>query len=135
MDCMIWPWPYSVLQRFFRGFRSLSPHFVLFIHGERGLSSLPCLGGAAVQISLKIGECCVADVISSRMAQFLKEPLIQKNLQHIVHFIPLPGLKRLRFRTALPTSIILHCTSGQAEDLCLAGSVSGSERYFLQMQM
>ena len=52
-------------KRFFSGFRSLSPHFVVFIHGERDLSSLPCLGGAVVQISLKVEECCVADVMSS----------------------------------------------------------------------
>ena len=35
--------------------------------GERDLSSLPCLGEAGVQISLKIGECCVAIVSSLRM--------------------------------------------------------------------
>ena len=35
--------------------------------GQRDLSSLPCFGGAAVQISSKIGECCVAVEISSRM--------------------------------------------------------------------
>ena len=39
-----------------RLFRSLSPHFVVFINGERDLSTIPNLGGAAVQISLKIGE-------------------------------------------------------------------------------
>ena len=59
-------------------FRSLSPHFVVFIHGERDQSISPCLGGAAVQISLKMGECCVADVISSRMTQYWKEPLTKK---------------------------------------------------------
>ena len=63
---------YSVLQISLvrgssRSFRSLSTHFVVFIYGERDLSSLPCLG--SVQISLKIEEFeCrvggVADVIS-----------------------------------------------------------------------
>ena len=65
-------------KRFSRGFRSLSPHFVVFIHGERDLSSLPCFGGAAVQISLKIEECRVADVISSRMTRYQKELLTPK---------------------------------------------------------
>ena len=36
--------------------------------GERDLSTLPCLGGTAVHISLEIGECCVARVISSRVS-------------------------------------------------------------------
>ena len=61
---------FSLVSGSSRGFRSLSPRFVVFIRGEIDLSSLPCFGGAAVQISLKIGECCVAGVISSRMMQF-----------------------------------------------------------------
>ena len=59
-------------KRFFPRFPLPPPHFVVFIHGERDLSSLPCLGGAAVQISLGIEECCVAGAISSRM---MREPL------------------------------------------------------------
>ena len=78
---------YSVLQillarGFFRGFRSLSPHFVVFIHGERDLCSLLFLDAAAVLFSLKIVKCCVADVIYSRMTQHWKEPLAKKKLQH-----------------------------------------------------
>ena len=60
----------SLVRGSFQRFRSLSPHFVVFKNGERNLNNLPCLGGAAVQISLKIGQCCVARVISSRMMQF-----------------------------------------------------------------
>ena len=71
-------------KRFYRGFCSLSPHFVVFIHGERDLSSLPCLGGAAVQISLKIEGYCVADLISSIKTQILERSSHQKNLQHRV---------------------------------------------------
>ena len=39
---------------------------------QRDLSSLPCFGGAAVQISSKAGERCVAVVISSRMTKYQK---------------------------------------------------------------
>ena len=70
---------------FFRGFHSLSPHFVVFIHGERDLSSLPCLGGAAVQISLKIGGvlCCWSDLFKNDA--ILDRTSYQKNLQHRVN--------------------------------------------------
>ena len=63
-------------KRFFPRFPP--PHFVEIIHGEKDQSILPCLGGAAVQISLKIEGCCVADVIYSRLMQHWKEPLNQK---------------------------------------------------------
>ena len=57
------------------GFRSLPPHFVVFIHGERDLSNLPSLGGATVQISLRIGECecCRCD-----LAILVWEPLTKE---------------------------------------------------------
>ena len=74
-------------KRFFCSFCSLSPHFVVFVHGERDLSSLPCLGEVAVQMSLKIEECCLADVISTRMTQYWKEPIIRKNSLHKVGII------------------------------------------------
>ena len=45
-------------------FRSPSSSFVVFIHGQRDLSSLPWIGGAAVQISWKIGGCWGAVAIS-----------------------------------------------------------------------
>ena len=65
-------------KRFFLRIQLPLSTFFVFIHRERDLSSLPCLGGAAVQILLKIGECCVADVISSRMTQYWKEPHAKK---------------------------------------------------------
>ena len=47
-------------------FRSPSSSFVVFLHGQRDLSSLPWIGGAAVQISWKIGGCWGAVAISSK---------------------------------------------------------------------
>ena len=51
-------------------FHYLSSHFVVFSHGQSDLSSLPCLGGAAVLILLKLGEYCVAGSISSRETHY-----------------------------------------------------------------
>ena len=62
----------------------LSTFCCIYSWGKR--SEQQQLGGAAVQISLKIGECCVADVISSWMTRYWKEPLIQKNMQLCVWF-------------------------------------------------
>ena len=61
--------------------------FVVIPHGQRDLSSLPCLGGAAVQISLKILGCRVADVISSRMTKYWKEPLTKNCATQSMHMI------------------------------------------------
>ena len=49
-------------------------------HGEIYLSSLTCLGGAAVQISLKREECCVAVAISWGMTQYWSGNLLPHKL-------------------------------------------------------
>ena len=53
---------------------------VYTFHGERDLSSLPCLGGAAVQISLKREECYVAVGISWGMTQYWSRNLLLHKL-------------------------------------------------------
>ena len=76
----------------------LPPLFIcclVFIHGERDLSSLPCLVWAVVQISLKTGECCVAvvnsvgatrDLQKSRVTWWLQRPRGYAWKLGILHF-------------------------------------------------
>ena len=85
-SCLLWvaglPWESNLWDKRFFPHISL-PLFsslVYIFHGERDLSSLPCLGGAAVQISLKREECCVAVAIYWGMTQYWSENLLPHKL-------------------------------------------------------